>query len=268
MKNQRSKSVFSYQKRRFLNYGFINELQNKASNFKKKTLFRKLNMTKKLKLYQNKNDVYEVNELLRIRESEKNEFEMMSLFGRAKYISDNFKIDKHKIIDESNYKLYFYKGKQQKPSKILEVIDDVVYDPDYQEEGIRKQVDMFNSGWLRAYIIRQEERGVPYSDWVVMSKSCKIRLYIQILTTDTGNQDTKLMFFCKTKIEGKWKWTGNSIEVKKRTPKEKCKVARYLFGEKGISSTKAIKKMLGYKTLRPIQKCIKDLRKGKNECKI
>lgn len=241
------------------------ELQNKRLFFKIRR-FGDLNMTRKLKLYQTENDVFEIKKLIELRESEKNEFEMMSLYGRAKYISDHYRIDEHKRKGR-NFNIYFYKGNKGKPIKILDVLNDVVYDPDYQETGKRHRVDMYNSAWLRAYIIRKEERGVPYGDWIVMSKSCKIRPYIQIVSTDTGEQQTKLLYFCKTKINGKWKWTGKSIEVKKRTPKEKCKVARYLFGKKGVS-TKAIMIMLGYNTVRPIQKCVKDLRKGKNKCNI
>lgn len=219
-----------------------------------------------LKLSYNENNAYEILQSIEARESEKNDFQLMPLYGRASYLSKKYRIEIFKRIDDSNYKIYFY-NKANKLAKKLEVIDNVVYDPDYQDEGIRKEVDMYNSAWLRAFIIQQEEKGIPVTNWKIISKYCKIKMFMKIELTEDGTQTTKLLYFCKTKIDGKWKWTGNKVEYKRRKPKEKCKIARYLFGEKGVS-TKAIMFMLGYRDVTQVNRCVKDLRQGMNECKL
>ncbi len=91
--------------------------------------------------------------------------------------------------------------------------------------------------------------------------------YIKIEQEEYGDV-LKAFFYCKTKIDGKWKWTGSKIEVKKRTPSEKRELARYLFSEKGVT-TKAISIMLGFKgRIRQINNYVKDLRKGNCKCDL
>ncbi len=221
---------------------------------------------KKIPLYLKDTDICEIEKTFQARASTKNELQTMSLYGRAGLIAKEYSIDT-KRIDDMNYSIYF--GKKTKFVKKLVVIDGQAWDLDYNNTGKKKKVDMFNSGWLLAFIMKQEEQGVPFQDWMPVSKACKIRLYIKVEKDEYGTEKIKFFFYCKTRINGKWKWTGSRVEVKKRRPFERKELARFLFSKKGVE-VKAIAMMLGLNKIkvRTVQTYVQDLRKGKCDCKL
>jgi hypothetical protein len=216
-------------------------------------------------------NVYDLEKKVRERASEKNELQIMSLFGRAGLIVKDYKIDTAQVIDDLNYSIYF--RKKTKFVKKLKVINGQCWDLDYNDTGKKKQVDMYNSGWFLAFIMEQEDHGVPVRGWMTMSKSCKIRPFVKVEKDDYGTEQIKFFYYCKTKENGKWKWTGSRVEVKKRKPSERKKLARFLFSKKGVE-VKAIAVMLGLVNkhgkiiVRTAQTYVQNLRKAKCKCDI
>lgn len=228
----------------------------------------------KIPLYStNVNEAYKLYEDAKARAKSKNEFQHAALYGRARILRSKYSIDTHKNENLTNFSIYFYNRKNGKLTKRLDIVEGLCYDPNYNKTNKKKQVDIFNSAWALAYVMESKEHGVPILNWIHISEMCKVRLYMRVEDNEYGIIDQRYFYLCKTNIGGKWVWTGSKIEVKKRSPTEKRKLAKFLFSKKGVD-VKSIALMLGYHNergvvkTRQVQRYVEDLRKGKCNCVV
>ncbi len=134
-------------------------------------------MSNKIPICSKDSNVYNFYKQLQDRALDKNEFQIMALYGRAGAFCKIYRIETAKIKDDLNYNIYFYDKKSSKLVKKLKIINGHCWDLNYKNTHKKKQVDMYNSAYLLAFIMEKREHGIPYSHWIPVSKLCKIRPY-------------------------------------------------------------------------------------------